>query len=46
MHFIERLFGFSPDAGSGLSEAIALAGLLACLVRAFSLHACWSRKNR
>jgi hypothetical protein len=46
MHFIEQLFGFSPDAGSGLAEAIVLAGLLACLVRGFSLHARRIRKSR
>lgn len=46
MHFIEQLFGYSPDAGSGFAEAIALVGLLACLVSSFLLHACRLRKSR
>jgi len=25
LHFIERLFGFAPDGGSGLLEAVLLA---------------------
>jgi hypothetical protein len=34
MHFIEQLFGFSPDGGSGLTELLlfllpVVAGLLA-----------------
>jgi hypothetical protein len=38
MHFIEQVFGFSPDGGSGLTELlillIPLAGLLlAAIVR-------------
>ncbi len=32
MHFIEQLFGFSLDAGSGLAEAIVLGGLAAFCV--------------
>ena len=32
MHFIEQLFGFSPDAGSGLAEAIVHGGLAAFCV--------------
>jgi hypothetical protein len=30
MNFIERIFGFSPDAGSGLTEALLFLIPIAC----------------
>ena len=33
MHFIEQLFGFSPDAGTGLTELfLFLVPVVACLL--------------
>jgi hypothetical protein len=47
MHFIEQLFGFTPDRSSGLAEALVLTGLAGCLVvRSLFLRACRSRKSR
>ena len=31
MDFIERVFGFSPDGGSGMVELLFFAGLIAAL---------------
>jgi hypothetical protein len=47
MHFIEQLFGFTPDKSSGLAEALVLTSLASCLVvRSFFVRARRSRKSR
>ena len=47
MHFIEQLFGFTPDRGSGLAEALVLTSLASCLVvKSFFLRARRFRKSR
>jgi hypothetical protein len=41
MHFIEALFGVSPDGGSGATEAAYLGGLIGG-----GLLLAWARRKR
>ena len=45
MNYIERLFGISPDAGSGLTEVVITVALFAILGLAFSLKTHFNRRS-
>jgi len=44
MDFVERLFGFSPDGGSGMTEALILCVVIGAVVlMAFKVRARYFR---
>jgi hypothetical protein len=45
MNYIERIFGISPDAGSGLTEVAITVALLAVVGLAFGLRTYLKRRN-
>jgi len=45
MNYIERLFGISPDAGSGLTEVVIMVALFGVLGLAFSLRKYFKRRS-
>ena len=45
MDFIERLFGISPDNGSGLTEIAIVVALVAVVCLSCVLRAYWKRRT-
>jgi hypothetical protein len=46
MHFIEQVFGVSPDGGTGLTEIALILVVVTAVVRNYSIQAVTAKLSR